>query len=131
MLFLSYYINKRACIAQLVDKDVCKPWDLGSIPRSPTYFIYFVLTRFCAACSQRFTICLRQLACHMSSNANSKAMMRVPGYTPVNASTRKSEKSNGLAFHGPDYSQHTSSIWVNTPICLHFLLFFFLFFHLF
>ena len=40
MLFLSYYINKRACIAQLVDKDSGKHWDLGSIPRSPTFFNY-------------------------------------------------------------------------------------------
>ena len=54
---------------------VGKPWDLGSIPRSPPFSILFFLLYFHAAFHSGTTIQLNFWACHTSHNINPMAMI--------------------------------------------------------
>ena len=122
-------ILQRNALGWLVDALSFKHWDLGSIPRSPIFPYIFFVTCSGGHHSQRFTICLRQLVCHMSSNANPRAIMGGLPYALVNRSTRIPEKSTkGMNSLG-QIKDHTSIIGAEPPFLFVFLSpFFFSFF---
>ena len=94
-------------------------------PGPPLYSILFCSIYFHAVLHQGITMQPQISACHAPKNSNPKARMDSPPWTPVNTSTRKSEKSNKAWILGPNYCKSNSSIWVNTPyVCISFSLFF-------
>ena len=122
---------QRARIAQMVGHTLGKRWDLGSLPRSPTYSIYFVLTCFHAVHAPGPTMQLHIFACHAPNNSNPKARMDSPPWTLVNTSTHKSEKSKRPHSNGLNCCKLTSKIGSTPPyVCIFFPLFI-LFFYLF
>ena len=109
---------------------VGKPWDLGSIPRSPPFLNIFCFNLIPCSVRPEIHHAPTIKACQMSWKMNLKVRMGGPGNTPVNACAHAPESQYGPAFHGPKYFLYTSIIGQKTPlVCISFS--FFLFFYLF
>ena len=93
----SFYNNhvpltlQRNALAWLVAKVSCRHWDLGSIPRSPTYFMFFLLTCFHALHAPKSILRPPTSACHALRITHPMAMEWTPGYALVNQRTHKLE----------------------------------------
>ena len=123
---LGFWIN---ALAQLVERNVCKHWDLGSIPRSPPFSILFCFPCSYAACLPGVHHTSTIQACHMAQETNLKVTNQGPGNTPVNACARGQKSQKRLAFHGPDCWKIPPKLGSTPPIGLHFIFHSFYFFY--
>ena len=121
LTFVSYYnicvplTLQTHALAQLVDELSCRYWDLGSIPRSPTYCIIFVVTYSHAASIKLSTIRAHAQACHILMRINLKATKRGLSYTSVNGWTLKLESQQRPCVHGPEFLKTYLPLGPDTP----------------
>ena len=107
-------------MAQLACALSYRYWDLGSIPRSPTLSIIFLLTYFYAACHQKITIHSHLLACQVSQGLNLMASTGIPPCTLVNGSARDHWKVKKGQISWAKFLKYTSSRGL-IPHGLHYL----------
>ena len=112
-------------MAQLVERDVCKPWDLGSIPRSPYIFHAFSINMLlCSVPSKDYhatSLLNLPRAQEVQSNGYQQATtMYVSQLSHISAG--KVNVANILM--GQNSSNHTSN-WANSPplVCICIFLF--------